>query len=263
MSDRLSRPERRALQKQDAQLAALPLKMTPDPRPVAAHIRHVIKLLRSPQAKSPCSDVIAHVGALHDRSVPPSMQTMLACRKGCSHCCTQMVVVTAPEAFYVAAQIRNRPRTVEAVGEVARQTGALPLLERLKAKVMCPMLENAICSIYAARPLGCHGFVSTDLNACLAAFERLETPNIPMPEDNISVLYACRMLLSAALRLVGLRDSVFELNSALAAILAHDNAERRWLAGEDILAGVKAEPPPPPQFEEAIRKMAALVAPTL
>ncbi|MSO72417.1 MAG: hypothetical protein EXQ84_02245 [Rhodospirillaceae bacterium] len=263
MSERLSRPERRSLQKQDAQLLGLPLAMGTDPRPVAAHIRHVIKLLRSPQAKSPCSDAIAHVTSVYDRSLPASAQTMLACRKGCSHCCTQLVVVTAPEAFFVAAQIRKQPKTVAAVVEAARDTGTLSLEERLRAKSMCPMLDAAICSVYAARPLGCHGFVSTNLNACLAAFERLETPDIPMPQDNISVLYACRMLLLAALRLAGLRDSTYEMNSALAAILTEDNAEPRWLTGEDILAGVKPAAPPPPQFEDAIRKMAAFVSPTV
>ncbi len=237
--------------------------MGTDPRPVAAHIRHVIKLLRSPQADSPCSDAVAHVTDLFDRSVPPAQQTLLACRKSCSHCCTQMVVLTAPEAFFVAAQIRKRPKTIAAVVDVARQTGTLSLEERLRAKVMCPMLEAALCTIYAARPLGCHGFVSTNLNSCLAAFERLETPDIPMPQDNISVLYASRMLLLAALRLADLRDSTYEMNSALSAILTADNAEQRWLAGEDILAGVKTEAAPPPQFEDAIRKMAAFVAPTV
>ncbi len=263
MSDRLSRPERRALQKQDAHQLGLPLPMGNDARPVAAHIRHVIHLLRSPQAKSPCSDAIAHVTSLFDRTVPAASQPLLACRKGCSHCCTQLVILTAPEAFYVAEQIRKRPKTVEAVIAVARAAGSLSLEERLRAKVPCPLLEAALCTVYAARPLGCHGFVSTDLNACLAAFERLETPNIPMPQDDISVLYACRMLLLSALRLAGLRDATYEMTSALAAIFAADRAERRWLSGEDIFAGVKAAAPPPPQFEDAIRRMTAYVAPTV
>jgi Fe-S-cluster containining protein len=262
MTDRLSRPERRALQRQDAEILPLPLSMGTDPRPVAAHVRHVIQLLRNARSDSPCSDAVAHVTALFDRTVPAS-PVPLACRKGCAHCCTQLVVLTAPEAFFVAAQLRKRPETVAAIIDADKRTRGLAIEERLKSKVQCPLLDDTICSVYAARPLGCHAFVSADLNACLAAFERGETPNIPMPSDYVSVLYACRTLFLAALRLAGLNSAAYEMNAALAAILTQDNAEARWLAGEDILAGVPATAPPPPQFNEAIAKMAAFVAPTV
>ena len=174
-----------------------------------------------------------------------------------------MVVLTAPEAFFVAAQLRKRPKVVAAIDDVHQRTRDLTLDERLKAKVFCPLLEDAICSVYAARPLGCHAFVSADLNACLAAFELGQTPNIPMPNSYVSTRYTCRILLLAALKLAGLNSAVYEMNAALAAILAQDNAEARWLAGEDILAAVPTTQPPPPQFEDAIAKMAAFVAPTV
>ncbi len=263
MTDRLSRPERRALQRQDAEILPLPLSMGTDPRPAAAHVRHVIHLLRGVHSDSPCSDAVAHVTALFDRTVSPQPPTPLACRKGCSHCCTQLVVLTAPEAFFVAAQLRKRPNTVAAIIEAHHRTQGLAINERLQSKVLCPLLDDAICSIYAARPLGCHAFVSTNLEACLATFERGEVPNIPMPADYVSVLYTCRILLLAALRLAGLNSSVYEMNAALAVILAQDNAEARWLAGEDVLASVPATAPPPPQFNDAIAKMAAFVAPTV
>src|SRR5690606_24097087 len=109
----------------------------------------------------------------------------------------------------------------------------------------------------------CHGFVSQDVNACIAAFDRGETPNIPMPADYTQVLYTCRTLLLAALRLAGLHDGLYELNSAVAVVLATDNAEARWLRGENIFAGLSPAPPPPPQFEVAIRQLAAFVAPTV
>lgn len=263
MNNRLSRPERRALQRQDDMFLSQPLQMGGDPRSMAAHVRYVVRALRSPTAKSPSSDAIAHVLALHDRTVPKSAEKLLACRKGCSHCCSQMVVVTAPEAFYVAREIRKRPEMAEAVREVATQTATLTLDERLGRNIFCPMLKDAICSIYATRPLGCRGFVSTNLDACLAAFVRGETPDIPMPNDSISVLYACRMLLLAGLRLAGLRDGVYEMNSAVAVALSAPDAEGQWLAGKDLFAGLQATPPPPPQFEHSIRQMMNFVAPTL
>jgi hypothetical protein len=263
MNSRLSRPERRALQRQDETFLSLPLHMGTDPRSMAAHVRHVVHALRSPSAKSPSSDAVAHVLALHDRTVPKQAEKMLACRKGCSHCCSQMVVITAPEAFYVAAQLRSRPDAAAAVAAVARETGGLTLEQRLGKNIFCPLLSETICTIYAGRPLGCRGFVSTSLEACLAAFVRGESPDIPMPNDSISVLYACRMLLLAALRLAGLTDGVYEMNSAVAVALSAKDAEARWLAGEDLFAGLQASPPPPPQFETAIRQLMAHVAPTV
>lgn len=230
---------------------------------MAAHVRHVVHLLRSPQARTPSADAVAHVTALFDRSVPESANKMIACRKGCAHCCTQMVIVTAPEAFHVASLVRKKPATVAAIIAAAQRTGTLTLNERLTANIMCPMLDDALCSIYAGRPLGCHGFVSASLDACLATFTQGGKPDIPMPGDTVQVLYACRMLMLVALRLAGLKDAVYELNAALAAILTQEEAEARWLKGEDVFAGVRAEAPPPPQFEQAIRQMAAFVAPTL
>jgi len=263
MNSRLSRPERRALQRQDEIYLSQPLHMGTDPRSIAAHIRYVVQALRSPTAKSPSVEAIGHVVALHDRTVPKQAEKLLACRKGCSHCCSQMVVVTAPEAFYVAAYLRSRPEMAAAVAAVARDTATLTLEERLGRNIFCPMLSEAICSIYATRPLGCRGFVSTSLEACLAAFVRGEAPDIPMPNDSISVLYACRMLLMASLRLAGLKDGVYEMNSAVAMALSAPDAEAQWLAGKDLFAGLQSNPPPPPQFETAIRQMVGYVAPTV
>ena len=230
---------------------------------MAAHIRYVVHALRSPTSKSPSAEAVAHVLAVHDRTVPKQAEKLLACRKGCSHCCSQMVVITAPEAFYVAGQLRGRPDAAAAIAEVARATGGLTLEQRLGRNIFCPLLSETICSIYAERPLGCRGFVSTSLDACIAAFVRGGPPDIPMPNDSISVLYACRMMLLAALRLAGLNDGVYEMNSAVAAALSAKDAEARWLAGGDLFAGLQASPPPPPQFEASIRQMMAYVAPTI
>ncbi len=263
MTARLSRPERRALQRADAAILPLPLVLNSDPRPVAAHVRHIVGLLRDRQAGSPCAEIVAHVAALFERSVLTTPPAQLACRKGCSHCCVQMVILTAPEAFFVAAQLRKRPDTVAAIVEANSRAQGLTLQERLHTKTWCPLLADAACSVYAARPLACHGFVSMNLEACLATFERGAPPDIPTPALNVRMLETCRMLYMAALRLAGLPDAFYEMNEALATILATDNAEARWLAGENILAGVPIKAPPPPQYDEAIGKIAAFVAPTV
>jgi hypothetical protein len=119
------------------------------------------------------------------------------------------------------------------------------------------------CSLYAARPLACHSFVSASLDACIAAFDRGEEPQIPMPADSVNLLYVCRMMLMAALRLVGADDSAYELKPAVAAALNAPDAERRFLAGEYVLAEAGPGERPPAAFDRAIHEMAAYVYPTL
>lgn len=259
-----SRSERRRLQRREAEALALPLNLASrDPRSLALHVRHVALLLRDPKSRAPSVDAMRHVASLLDRSVPGGAQKAIACRRGCSYCCTQMVTLTAPEAFLVAAQIRGKADVVAAVHDANAKTRGLTVEQRLTTGVMCALLKDDACSIYASRPLGCHGFVSVDLSACISAFVNGAEPNIPMPGEYISALYACRILLMASLRLAGLPDASFEMNEALSAILSQENAEARWFAGEDIFAGVTMLPPPPPQFETSIRQMAAFVAPML
>lgn len=259
-----SRSERKRLQRREAEALALPLNLASrDPRSIALHVRHVAHLLRDPKARSPSTDAVRHITSLFDRSIPAPAQNAIACRKGCSHCCTQMVTLTAPEAFFVAAQLRDKPEVIAAIHDANAKTRGLTMEQRLRTGLMCAFLKDHACSIYGSRPLGCHGFVSVDLNACIAAFVNGAEPNIPMPGEFVQALYANRILLMAALRLAGLPDVAFEMNEALSAILLQENAEARWYAGEDIFAGVATLPPPPPEFETSIRQMAAFVAPML
>jgi Fe-S-cluster containining protein len=216
-------------------------------------------LLQSPDSSSPCSDAVAHLTTLFDRTVLAAKHTGLACRQGCAHCCQQPVTVSAPEAFFVAAQIKSRPGAVLAITHANRrpQPGTQGY-----SPMPCPLLDDAACSVYAARPLACRGFVSRDVMAC-RTFEQFGKPNVPMPADYISVLYACRMILIAAVRLAGLKDAAYDMNEAVAAALGQENSERRWLGGEAVFAGVKSDGPPPPQFDSEIDRMAAYVARTL
>ena len=258
--NRLQRAERRALQREDEKYLGLPLNLGPDPRSIAAHVRHVARLFSQPSLESPCAEVMAHLGELYSRTVP---RAQVACRRGCASCCTQMVSVTAPEALWVAATIRRRAQSVEKMRAADAQTHGLTIDERLKSHIVCPLLVEDACSIYAARPLGCRGFVSVDLNACLATFVGGAAPNIPMPASYTDILYAVRMLLYAALRIKGLKDAAYELNAAVLAALAVEDPEARWLAGEDIFAGVPITGGVPPHFDLAISQLAAHVAPTV
>ncbi len=262
MSDRLSRPERRALVREDERLLVLPMNIGGDPRRAEAHIRHAVHLLQSDRSPSPCAAVIAHLSALFDRTVSVTTKGEVACKRGCSHCCYQRVTITAPEAFFIAGHIRADRAKTARVAEARQQTKGLSLDERRHARVPCPLLVDAACSIYAERPIGCRGAMSLDVNACIGAYVDLKDNGIPMPLDHIKTMNVMRMMLSAALTLARLPATGYEMIGAVAVAL-EDGAERRWLAGEDVFAGVEVDSSTPPNFLAQVQKMAAHVAPSV
>lgn len=226
---------------------------------MGAHLRQLVRLLTDPRSQTPVSDAVAYITRLYEKTVPP--WDGLACRKGCSHCCTQPVSVTAAEALFVAAALKDRPDTAAAV--IAADEAIRTLTPEALGRRYCPMLVDDACSIYAARPLACHSFVSTSLEACIAAFDHGAEPQIPMPAANVSLLYTHRMMLMAALRLVGADDSSYELKHAVAALLKEPDAERRFLRGERVAAAAGPGERPPMDYDRAIHEMAAYVYPTL
>jgi hypothetical protein len=50
------------------------------------------------------------------------------------------------------------------------------------------------------------------------------------------------MVMATGLRHAGLSHRAYEFNGALSRALETDQAEHRWLAGEDIFAGIHCDP---------------------
>lgn len=250
-----SNPER--LRREDARWLSQPLPIDGvDPSAAEAQTRHMARLLRS--GDSPCAAMVAHAMALYDLSLPDE-RPGLACGKGCAHCCHQPVVITAPEAFSVASAIRSDPARVRMVLDADQRFRSLGR----GRSAPCPMLTDAICGIYGARPLACRGFVSLSLEACLATFSDTGPKGIPAPQAEVVLPMMVRMLMVAALRAVRLDDSLYELTGAVARILRDGEAEKRWLAGEPVLDGLELSQPVPEQFEATVRRIVADVRPTL
>jgi hypothetical protein len=268
MDKRLPRLQREALERQDAVYLKQPL-LGSDIRSPAAHLRHMVKLLRNKRSLSPCSDAVMYLTSLFERTiaqeVSPQAQQMIACRKGCAHCCAQPVAVSAAEAFCVAREIRNRPELADPMRQAGEAIRAMPADQRLSA-MRCPLLLEQACGAYAARPLACRLFVSFSLNACISHFVMLAPSNIQSPIEYGPVGNACRMILFASQGLIGRRDHTanFEMKAVVPAILAlGEDAEARWLAGEDVLKDVDKLPPIKPVFGWDIDRMIAAVGPTL
>jgi hypothetical protein len=237
----------------DAEYLKLPLQLGSDPSSMAAHLRQVVRLLRTDARAA-----VNYLTDLYERSITP--RDGIACARGCAFCCVQTVIVTAAEAFAVAAELRERPELAAALtGYPQRRLG-----EPKSAWTPCAFLKANACGVYAARPLACHGFVSFDLSGCIAFFSGKSDEARFMPPDRQQVQNLCRMMLMAAHLLAGRgRQPGYELTSAVAAIIALPDAEARWRRGENVFRDVPAGPPIPSGFAAEIERMVAFVAPTV
>jgi Fe-S-cluster containining protein len=263
MNSHLSPAQRLALERQDALFLTEPLPLGSDPRGMAAHLRHTVRLLANRNSPSPCADAVAYLNALFERSVPAEQRNRLACRAGCAYCCHQMVQVYPAEAFFIAARLRDRPEANVTINIAEQRLGD----GNMKGKfwLPCPMLKDSMCSIYEARPLNCHAFVSLDVKDCidyLTPQGAADVSSIRAPQVHLSLRNVIKIMSLAAMRLAGLPTIAYEMNSAIGAILSNNDAEKRWLAGDDIFTTAKAFPISS-IAETEVTQMAAYVAPTL
>lgn len=250
----LSAAELEAVARRDAPYLERPLQLGSDPGSMAAHLRQVVRLLRGDARAA-----VNYLTELYERSIAP--RDGIACARGCAFCCVQTVIVTAAEAFAVAAELQERAELAAKLAGYPRRRLGEPKSDWRP----CPFLAPGhACGVYAARPLACHGFVSFDLSNCIAFFSGKSDDARFMTPDRQQVQNLCRMMLCAAHMLVGRgRQPGYELTGAVAAILALPDAEARWQRGEGVFAGVPPGPPIPPGFAVEIERMATFVAPTI
>lgn len=172
------------------------------------------------------------------------IEPKLECKRGCDYCCRGYVSATAPQIFAAAKAIRAQSLSYEAavarIGAAAHKVRGLDWKTRCELHEPCPLLVEGACSIYASRPLACRGFVSFSVNACRRAFER-NTSDIEVPPIYGNVRSALENALRAAMKHHGLPLESYELDGALASVLAHPDAESAWLRGEDVFVGVDVD----------------------
>ncbi|CAA7618428.1 conserved hypothetical protein [Magnetospirillum sp. LM-5] len=109
----------------------------------------------------------------------------LACAKGCSFCCHQMVGATEAEVALVHAAVARLPaktqsRIKTASAELRQKAQGLSPAQWWAAKLRCPLLSaQGACLIHGARPLPCRAMNSADRAICQSSFEG-QPANIPV-----------------------------------------------------------------------------------
>lgn len=242
-----SRQQRRRIVRELIKSGERTRKSGLDPRPPAASVlavAHLIKAKLEERANRRRAGEAAQL--VHDlfeaslRAFPPRVE--IACRRGCNYCCHSFVAVLAPEVFRIAALLRTcrDPRlSPAAIAQKAAPLKGISVEGRIGAKLACPLLVDGDCGVYTSRPLVCRQATSLSVTACLDEFEN------PDPNDQIEISAAhvthasnANVILMAALKAVGLSSDALELSEALTVALADSGSEEKWLAGEDVFAGV-------------------------
>jgi hypothetical protein len=216
---------------------------------IAAGERAVIRLALVRGAATAASDVaaaalargeeLAEAARAHEPPVRP-----IACKSGCSACCTAMVLAAPAEVVRIAEHLRrtHAPEVFTALIEKVHlahgRSRGLSRAERLDARVPCPLLDAAgACSVHALRPLVCAGWNSLDAAACDAHFNaRTEALPPPLHGQSHELCHAVLGGLVGASLDLGLDGRPVELHGALALALADATAGERWLRGEPVFA---------------------------
>jgi hypothetical protein len=160
----------------------------------------------------------------------------IACAKGCSHCCSSKVVITAPEALRIAAHLRRTldPEALSAalarVVAVDDRTRGLTRARRFEAKIACPLLaDDGSCSVHEVRPVTCAGWTSLDVGACERHFAaEIEQKSAPVYALGYEISGAVLAGLAQACADVGLDGSLLELTAAARIALERPTAGERW-----------------------------------
>ncbi len=217
---------------------------------VAAETRNLIDILRGAVANlgtNRASAAAEHAHEFFEKSTRNNTPDgPIACAKGCSLCCNLYVSATAPEVFFVANFIRREysgsiDQILERVRQSDRDTRYMDDRQRLVSRFPCPLLgADGACSVYAARPSACRGWVSGSLDACKRGYSGEDIP-IPRPEMWRNIRSAHVFAMEAALAATNHPPHHYAFAHALRIALENLDAEMRWLNGEDVFATVEPD----------------------
>lgn len=167
----------------------------------------------------------------------------VACHQGCSWCCHQAVLVTAPEALRIADYVTSmenaslRQTFIYNLRQLDKRTRGMSLRQRASLHPPCAFLVNGSCGIYPVRPLACAEFTSFDVQDCIRNYQTgFRDPSITCDKARKLVYHSVRLGMRSGLR-DGLPESDtadLELTAAVADALRAPDAASQWLAGAPV-----------------------------
>jgi Fe-S-cluster containining protein len=244
----LTRQQRRKREREllklvgDLERNGLPVPHRPEATmALALAVREELGDTKTPSRACKTAALVERVFDLTLRKLPAAQrQQPLACTAGCTYCCHNMVMATAPEIFLAARELRSRHDKAH-LANVAGRCEAVAQAREAGARPPCPLLESDCCSVYAARPAVCRKHNSFAVEPCRNEHEGRPS-RIPLRPFDQGVFECCAAALIAGLRLWDARSAmVLELSAALKVALDDERSEARWLAGEDVFAGVPSQ----------------------
>lgn len=205
------------------------------------------RLLADKESATRASDAAAFAADVLEATLVRQVanEEKLACRQGCAWCCKSIVTISAPEILRIASHIRSRGAdAVATVLDRATVRHGLALEDLLRQKLDCPLLADNGCTVYGVRPLSCRQLFSLSAEACEAAMVT-GSEDVPLLVEPMQLGELVRTMLFAAMRAEGHREIAYDMTEGLVIALNSPSAEARWVAGEDVFAGVRTGTRPP------------------
>ena len=141
-----------------------------------------LKILSGPPAAPRTIELARSINELTDLSIGQVHAAChdghrVACRSGCTYCCTFPVAASAPEVLAIAAFVRERfdegrrAALDLRIGANISATGGMDMSQRDRVRLDCPFLEAGKCTVYEVRPVACRGYSSYSVEDCREDYE--------------------------------------------------------------------------------------------
>ncbi|MBF0562708.1 MAG: YkgJ family cysteine cluster protein [Alphaproteobacteria bacterium] len=168
--------------------------------------------------------------------LPPERHS--ACGRGCAHCCKHGGVMVDPvSVLALTLTLTGQYDPVDLAGIMLRLSAS--------AAGACALVDaHDSCLAYVARPLTCRVVNSYDDETC----RQFGPPTVAQVAggEGVALGYPVPLAIAAAivagvaqgLATCGILCAPVELNAALRVALSEPDVLERWLAGEDVFAGL-------------------------
>ena len=167
---------------------------------------------------------------------PARIRATIACRDGCSHCCSVPVDVQAHEVFFAAEHIQVNfspvalAETIKRLKAHRRRVAAFAPGARDTSRQPCVLLAAGSCSIYSGRPEACRSHHTSDAAVCAS---HIADPGVDLTKVYIPALrarmFAVMLGMDEAIEAAGYDDRSYDFGSALHEALTNSLCLVRWM----------------------------------